>query len=127
MQLQLLIIAIVLVILCVWIYFAYRSVIPSQVSLQRGFVIKKYAFRKEAIKLDDVVEIKCHFTAAVGFDADWIFLLRNGEKYFVNHKVKGTGQLLDDLASVLEGFDLNEFDEKNDGFGMVDLWKRPGA
>ena len=124
MQFKLLILAFVATIVPVLIYFVFKSMTPWKVYLERGYIIKKYAIKKEIANINDVVEIKCHYTAAVGFDADWVFMLSNGERFLVNYKTKGLDKLLTELEEILTNFNLNDFDEKDDGFGMVDIWKR---
>ena len=106
------------------IYFAFKSMTPSKVYLEHGNIIQKYTLKKVIANLNDVVEIKCHYTAAVGFDADWIFILNDGDKFVINYKTKGLDKLLTDLQGILTNFNLSDFDEKDDGFGMVDVWKR---
>ena len=59
---------------------------PSKEYSERGKIIKKYALQNEIVNLNDVVEVKYHYTLAIGFDAELIFALNDGAKFVINYR-----------------------------------------
>ncbi|MGD8912338.1 MAG: hypothetical protein PVJ68_06295 [Candidatus Thiodiazotropha sp.] len=99
---------------------------PEKVTFVNGLLVKKYKGRSESIVISDLVEIKYHYHAVVGFISTWEFNGKDGGSLRVDGEAKGISEVLSQLEKILPTFSLSSFETQFDAGDVedtIDVWR----
>ena len=99
---------------------------PEKVALTNGSLTKKYKGKEESIEISNLLEIKYHYHAVVGFISTWEFIDKNGGSLKVDGEAKGIVEVFTQLEKILPKFSLNSFKKQfksGDVEDTIDVWR----
>lgn len=115
-------IVLLIIILAVWMVWIY---LYEKVVYTNNLLTKKYLFKKESIDINELVKIKYHYDAVVGFTSVWEFIDSKGKSLNIDGKARGLTNTLTHLESVLTDFSMTDFKkqfEAGDVVDTLDIW-----
>ena len=96
------------------------------ISTKRNQIRQFGLFKVKTIDLSELIEIKFHYHAVVGYIAVWEFIDRNNTSLTIDQKEIGIKKVLGFLENNLDGFSLKDFDrmfKEGDVEDTLDIWK----
>ncbi len=82
------------VVVLMFIAWIVREQQPEKVTLANGLLVKKYKGISESIVISNLVEIRYHYHAAVGFISTWAFNGKEGASLRVDWEAKEISEVL---------------------------------
>lgn len=115
--------AIFMFVFIAWIIWALQ---PEKVFCSDRTLTRKHKGKLESIEIRELVEIKYHYHAVVGFISTWEFINRNGGSLIIDGEAKNISEVLSQLERILPGFSLANLKvmfESADVEDVLDVWK----